>query len=125
MSIDADDGGLFGGAAGSDGAAREPRQSRIPGRSAKTPRQASTHGPGHHLQDLAVNQGLGQRAPGKAQFAARIVDMPQDVVRAAMADHLLATVAGDLFGALVPVADAPLPVDEIDAATRFPSTSLK
>ena len=63
----------------------------------------------------AVLDGGGERAPAETELGAGIVDVVEDVVLAVVADDFFGGVPGDAMGGTVPIEDAALGVDEIDA----------
>jgi hypothetical protein len=67
------------------------------------------------LARLAVLEGGGKRAVPEAEPGARVVDVDQQVVHAAAADHFGAPVPGQGLRPPVPVGDAALAVGEVDA----------
>ena len=63
----------------------------------------------------SILEGGGEGAAALAQLAAVVVDVTQDVIKALPADDFPAEIAGQLFGTVIPVSDAAVVVDEVNA----------
>lgn len=70
------------------------------------------------LTCLTILGRSGQRTPCQTEFTAIGIDMPQQIVGTAVADHVIPGVSGDAFGGGIPVGDAFIDINEINTVKQ-------